>query len=337
MSAKSSGAAANARRLLAFVSAAVVLALCLLSQRASAADESPPQRIEGPRIMNANPSAPGVPNEERAPPAPKPNATVQQPRPFGYVVGDVFRQRVLLSLNGQSFEPAELPTPGRAGIWFERRAIHTESDSSGQHWLVIDYQLLNSPQAVAVATLPAWKLHSKASPEIELRVAEWPITVGPLTPERPFTQAGLGALRPDHRADLIDVATTERALAIAVVLLLLTLVSWLAWWSWRNWRASSSQPFANALREMRSVEDNAPEAWLALHRAFDSTAGRALRLESLPAWLDRTPRFGSLRPVIEQFFNQSAARFFAGEMPQQTVSVHSLCRDLRRIEKRYES
>jgi hypothetical protein len=37
------------------------------------------------------------------------NATVEQPRPFGYVVGDLLAQRVLLELNGRPFEPAALP------------------------------------------------------------------------------------------------------------------------------------------------------------------------------------------------------------------------------------
>ncbi len=314
------------------------LALCVVFVPAFAAEQQPAERIEGPRITNATPNAsmPGVPNEGRPPPAEKPNSVVQQPRSFGYVIGDVFTQRVLLALDGHPFVPAELPTPGRAGIWFERRAIRTETDSRGQRWLAIDYQLMNSPQALAVATLPVWKLHSTA-PEAELRIAEWPITVGPLTPEKAFARTGLGALRPDHGATPVDVSRTQRALIIAVVLLIMTIASWLAWWGWRNWRASSSQPFAKALREMRNVDDGAPEAWLALHRAFDGTAGRTLRLESLATWLDRTPRFQSLRPTIEQFFNQSAGRFFAGQMPDRAVSVHALCRDLRRIEKRHES
>jgi mxaA protein len=317
--------------------AGIVLSMCLSITTGWAADEPPAQRIEGPPIINApsNPSMPGMPNEGRAPPAAKPNATVQQPRQFGYVIGDVFTQRVLLALEGHPFVPAEIPTPGRAGIWFERRAIRTETDASGQRWLAVDYQLMNSPQAVAVATIPPWKMKSKSS-GAELRVAEWPMTVGPLTPEKPFTRTGLGALRPDRQAELVSIEATERTLTAAVVLMTLTLASWVGWWAWRNWRASSSQPFAHALREMRNVDDAAPEAWLALHRAFDSTAGRTLRSESLASWFHRAPQFESLRPAIERFFSESATRFFAGRMPEQAVSVHALCRDLRRIEKRQE-
>lgn len=311
------------------------LAAVMLVTLARAA-EQPPPRIEGPRIINANPSAPGVPNETSAPPVEKPNAIVQQPRPFGYVIGDIFTQRVLLALDGKQFVPAELPTPGRAGIWFERRAIRTEKDSGGRLWLVIDYQLMNAPQSVAVATLPAWKVNSRPAGS-ELRVAAWPMSVGPLTPEKPLARAGLGALQPDHAAIPVDLSTLERLFKAALALLIVTAAGWLGWWAWRNWRASASQPFAVALREMRNVGDGAPEAWFALHRAFDSTAGKSLRAASIASWLDRTPRFQPLRSTIEQFFAQSETRFFAGDTPSNAVAVRALCRDLRRIEKRHES
>ena len=40
---------------------------------------------------------------------PAATAVVEQPRPFGYVVGDVVTQRVLLEIGGQGFAPAALP------------------------------------------------------------------------------------------------------------------------------------------------------------------------------------------------------------------------------------
>jgi len=91
-----------------------------------------------------------------------------------------------------------------------------------------------------------------------------------------------------------------------------------------------------SLREMRNFDDNAPEAWHALHRAFDGTAGRTVRPETLPTLFQRAPQLQPCRAPIEQFFAQSAMRFFAGQATSGTVSVHALCRDLRRIEKRHE-
>ncbi len=288
---------------------------------------------EPPSSASSMPGPPAVASAASAVPA---NAIVEQPRSFGYVIGDVVTQRVLLRLGGKEFVPAELPTTGRAGVWFERRAVRIETDAQGRRWLAIDYQLMNSPQSLAVATLPAWKLASKDA-QSELRVAAWPMTVGPLTPERLFARAGLGNLRPDRSAALIVLAPMQRRFAASIALLIATIGAWLAWWAWRNWRASSAQPFAAALREMRHVDDTTAAAWHALHRAFDATAGRAVRAETLPALFDRAPQLQPMRTAIEQFFSQSAARFFAGQEPRSPVSVHALCRELRRIEKRHES
>lgn len=266
----------------------------------------------------------------------KPNATVSQPRAFGYVVGDVLTQRVLLSLNDRDFEPAELPSAGRVGVWFERRAARITRDDQRRRWLSVDYQLMNSPQALTVVTLPAWKIKSADAAAGELRVGEWPISVSPLTPERPATRPGLGSLQPDRTAPLIALAPIQRTFGIAVAGFLLTAFAWAAWFLWRNWRASSSQPFARAMREMRAMDGTTPEAWRALHRAFDATAGRAVRPETLPDVFRRAPQLVPLRAQIEEFFRQSAARFFAGTPITAPVSALTLCRELRRIEKRHE-
>src|SRR5690606_18252838 len=54
-------------------------------------------------------------------------ATVQQPRPFGYFIGDILTQRVLLEAAGRELEPT-LPRAERVGIWFERRPARIETE-----------------------------------------------------------------------------------------------------------------------------------------------------------------------------------------------------------------
>jgi mxaA protein len=206
---------------------------------------------------------------------------------------------------------------------------------------VIDYQLMNAPQTLAVATLPSWKLKSKgadASTEggADLRIAEWPITVGPLTPKEPLSRSGLGALRPDHSPAPMELAPIQQARFLGALGFVATAVAWLGWWIWRNWRAGQTRPFASALRELRHLDDASPEAWHTLHRAFDRTAGQALRAESLPALFKSAPQLQPLRAGIEKFFTQSAAWFFAGKEPDRPFPVRALCRDLQRIEKRHE-
>jgi mxaA protein len=264
------------------------------------------------------------------------DATVQQPRSFGYVIGDIATQRVLLESNGRVFTPAELPAPGPAGNWVERRAVRVEQDRRGRHWLAVDYQLMNAPQTLTAVTLPAWKLVSKGD-DAELRVKEWQISVAPLTPRQPFVRVGLGELRPDRAATLVDLSPMQRWMAVWLSALIALLIAWVGWWAWRNWQASSSQPFARALRELRDLDEGSPQAWHALHRAFDGTAGRVVQGNALDVLFNRAPYFSSQRPAIEHFFAQSAARFFGTGAPTQSLSVRALCTELRRIEKRHES
>lgn len=271
------------------------------------------------------------------------DAVVQQPRAFGYVLGDIVTQRVLLEDGGRPFAPDEWPESGPAGNWVERHAVRVERDAGGRRWLTIDYQVMNSPQKLTAVPLPAWRLVSKAS-GVELRVPAWSITVAPLTPPRPLAGAGLGSLRPDRAAVPIDVAPMRRWLATWVGALFVCVLAWIAWWQWRNWRASSAQPFARALRELRAMDEEAPQAWVALHRAFDATAGRVVQPDGLAVLFERAPQLEPERTAIEHFFARSAERFFnvrtdsgtAADTAGSGKSIRALCMALRRIEKRHE-
>jgi mxaA protein len=257
-----------------------------------------------------------------------PPATVVQPRGFGYVLGDVVTQRVLLP---DRFEPAPLTTPQRVNLWFERRAARIESTSDGRRWLVVDYQVTNAPQTLAAASVPAWTLVSNDG--AKLSVAAWPMYVGALIPEN--TSLSVEQLRPDRPAPTIPTAALRTRLRLALLALAATLVGWLAWTQWRDWRERASLPFAHALHEMRHLSDDAPQAWQMLHRAFDQTAGRVVQLETLPALFQRAPYFQPLHMDIERFFSQSSARFFGAGLAETPVSARVLCRELKRLEKRY--
>ena len=256
-------------------------------------------------------------------------AVVEQPRPFGYVVGDVVTQRVLLEIGGHGFAPAALPKAERVNVWLERRPARIESRPDGQRWLALDYQVINAPQSLTTVILPAFDLQG-APDGATLGIAAWPISVNALT------SGGSDELRPDRPAPAIATAPIRRQIAIWSSAFLAVAAAWLGWLAWRNWRAAAARPFAHALREMRRFDGTAPEAWQALHRAFDQTAGRVVQTATLPALFERVPQLQSLRPEIEQFFAQSRKLFFGGGLPADRMSARALCAQLRRIEKRTE-
>jgi mxaA protein len=273
-------------------------------------------------------------------------AVIQQPRPFGYVLGDVLTQRVLLQSQGHDFDPAQLPGAERAGLWLWRRSAAVMRDDMNHNWLVLDYQIINAPQQLMTVNLPALTLKSKVKGASSLFVPEWPISVAPLTPRIAFAKGGLQDLRPDHPAPTLPTTGLWRQLEIWSTALIATLAAWLGWWLIRFIRAAVSQPFARALREIRRAGDDNQEAWLALHRAFDRTAGRALQINTLNVLFQRAPYLEPQRPEIERFYAESTWRFFGagGEVNKRGVrpagaaslSLPSLCTTLRSIEKQHE-
>jgi mxaA protein len=253
-------------------------------------------------------------------------AVVEQPRPFGYVVGDIVEQRVLLQA-----DPTALPRAGRVGVWFDRRMPSISQDAQGRRWLVVDYQLINAPQGLTTVNLPAWELATKSGQT--LSIPQWPLSVGPLTGRTVIAQGGLQALRADRPAPIVPTEPIARQIEIWTGAFALTLLIWIAWLAWRNWRDARDRPFARAAREMRGVGDDAPQAWQALHRAFDRTAGRVVQTATLVSLFERARYLEPLRPRIEEFFRCSADYFFGSGA--SSLSVHALCNDLRRVERRY--
>jgi len=260
---------------------------------------------------------------------------VLQPRPFGYTLGDVLTQRVLLPSDGEVFEPAEAPRFERVGVWFERRAPRLESDAEGRRWLAVDYQIITSPPSPMTITVPAWTIPEKTGTR-QVATDEWTISVSPLTPPQPAASDGFQPLRPDQPAPTIPTGPLQRRMALWASASALTLAIWLGWTLWRNFRSAISQPFARAFRDLRHLDETSPDAWRALHRAFDRTGGLAAQPATLGQLFANAPQLLPMRPEIERFFAQSTELFFGKGLPAHPVSVRQLCHALRRIERQVE-
>ena len=261
-------------------------------------------------------------------------AVVEQPRPFGHVIGDVLTQRVLLAAD-RSPAPASLPGPRRLSAWIERRAARVERAVDGQRWLAVDYQVVNAPQSPATVRIPAWLLAGDAA-RPGLLVPAWPIGVSPITARATPGTSGW-QLRPDRPAPAIATGPLRLRVVLASTALAAWLAAWAGWLAWRRWRDAMTQPFASALRALGRADDRHPPDWRALHEAFDRTAGEVLLPSTLPRLFERAPQFEPLRDRIEVFYAQSAARFFGDARAAPAagaVSPLALCRDLRRVERR---
>lgn len=268
-------------------------------------------------------------------------ATIEQPRSFGHVLGDVLTQRVLLEQQGRPLEPGLLPAAARIDLWLERRPSRIETDAQGRRWLAIEYQLINAPRALTAISLPALTIASASGPALALPA--WPVSIGPLTPAEAFGQGDLQPLRPDRPVAALATHPIEQHLKLSLLALLAVLLAWLAWWAWRNMREAQQLPFAHAWRELKRIDDPAssPEAWRVLHRALNRSAGRVVHGTSLPQLLADAPYLRPLQPRLEDFYRESTRRFFFAEsaaapaQPQAAYPLKPLCRALRNAEKRH--
>lgn len=264
------------------------------------------------------------------------NAVVEQPRPFGYVVGDVVTQGVLLEHGGHTIEPIVLPQTTRVGIWFERRPARIESRADGRRWLLVPYQLINAPRDQAIARLPAWNIQSAAA-DVVLKIPAWNLTVQALAaPPEPSASDTNVSLRPDHPAAGVPTDTLRQRTLVSAAACALALLAWAGWWVWRNHQAARQRPFARALRELSSIDEHGPQAWQLLHHAFDQTAGQVTRINTLQTLFANRPELAGQRGQIEGFYAQSAQRFFGVQPVAEPLALRPLARALRRLERRYE-
>ncbi|CAB3682795.1 calcium incorporation protein MxaA [Paraburkholderia rhynchosiae] len=267
--------------------------------------------------------------------------TVQQPRAFGYLLGDVLTQRILLQDGDHDVDSVAPPSIGRTDAWLERRRVRLETDADGRKWMAIDYQIVNVPPTLTQIALPALTL--TASSGATLQVAQWPLSIGPATPVNAFNAGGLQSMRPDRLAPPVPTAPLRRQAGFALGLLLLSLLSWALWWLWRNARESARLPFARAWRQLRRMQwsaepraDASADAWLCLHRALNETAGHVVHAGSLPGLFVRAPYLQPQRAQLEQFYRQSAERFFTPASTADVYPLRALCEALYRAEQRHQ-
>lgn len=271
-----------------------------------------------------------------------PRIEADEPRAFGYQVGDRVQRELVLHLpEGWSLDEASLPRPGARGQPLELRRIDRDAQREGggmRLHLTLHYQVFLAPTAVRTVEMPPFRL-ALAGPTRaeELRVEAWPVTVAPLVPEEVSPRSGLGELRPDRAAPRIDSTPLLRRLQWWGVLAglcgagLALIHLGLPWWARRH------RPFGRAWNELRRLAPEADDAqWRAacrqLHAALDATAGEVVFEHTLERFVAARPAYAPLREELRRFLQLSQREFFAAA-PREPGDAHWLaglarrCRD----------
>lgn len=271
--------------------------------------------------------------------------TTVNPRPFGYVIGDRIEQRIVADAPaGFELVADTLPKAGRADIWLERQAPRLTTRHAGngtRYEIALDYQIVNVPEQIRTIALPAIRVQFRSDGKtVEEAVAEWPITVAPITPEHVLSRAGLEEMRPDRAPLLID--TRGFALRISLYAAALAAVGGYYAFAWLGvpFLPRTRGPFARAARDLRRLVRTPRDrtayrsALQRLHRAFDETAGRTVFAEQLERFFAEHPQLAGIRADAQQFFCDSQQEFFAsgtgpGSLDELLVFARR-CRDAER-------
>lgn len=265
------------------------------------------------------------------------NTEIVQPRSFGYVLGDVLEQRINLSGKIASSQLGDFEQLERVNNWLERISAEVDTDSDGQYWLILRYQITNAVEQSTMITLPAVDIMLTDASQVN--VESWLVAISPLIPEG--ETAGLPPLHPDRAATVKVSNQASERLFYLLVTLLLVLLGWLGWWLWRQSRDAVRLPFARAQRELNrlptdNLDENA-EAWLLLHHAINASAGRSIQARNIDQLFVKQPWLASLQTPIEAFFFASSARFFALSKSVPDFALKQFCDDLYRAEKQHST
>lgn len=270
------------------------------------------------------------------------SASSDEPRAFGYTVGDVISRRVALHVpDGLKLDIDSLPRAGARGRALElQRVVLHKSLSGVPEALQLDYQIFLAPRDVRVLEMPPIELRFDGVPRPQtLRIDAWPVTVAPLAPVDPSPREGLGEMRPDREPPRVDTFAARVRLAVEVGAIVLLLGYLASVYLVLPWSAQRRRPFGRAWKTLSTLPDRPDPAQrraalARVHAALNETAGEVLFEPGLDRFVAARPRFAPLRDDLARFFADSRAEFFAGGDnagdARWLVLFCRRCRDLER-------
>lgn len=243
---------------------------------------------------------------------------IQQPRAFGYQIGDQLKRIIHLDLNmPYKLTRSSLPEAGTLTQWLEIKQpeiIEKVSDDTTHYTITLTYQIVNINAAIKNIVLPSHKIlyQNSQAEKVESHTALVPaFRFGVAT----LTNTANKNIQPDRKPAVDPQSLTNLIVLGALLLFALTVLAYL---KWGLPFASKHHPFANAshalkkLRKQTTTPNQHSEALQIIHHAFNETAGRTVFVEKLDNFFTEHKKFTTIKPAIEAYFMHSREYFFAG-------------------------
>jgi mxaA protein len=253
-------------------------------------------------------------------PGPIRDFQVLTPRPFGYAIGDVILQNLVVDVDQSVVLDRNSIPKNRINRWLElREASVKESDRDGlrRYSIELNYQTFYAPLEVKNLAIPTFKLvFNQNGAAFELEVPSWRFTTAPIRELSVLREEGLEPMRPDVPPALSNGNGPRARLGLAAALgagaglYLAYLYGYLPW-------QQRGRHFRAACRTIRTLSragigSEYSAAYTAIHRAFNGVYGQPLFSEQLETFFAENPAYRPLREEIQAFF-ASSYEFFFGE------------------------
>lgn len=266
---------------------------------------------------------------------------LQAPKPYGYVIGDEIRHRIVVETRQQlDIVQGSIPATGERNRWLNLKdaKLTTQTTEEGKRYLLdLTYQVFYSPLEVKMLKIPAFTLRFQQNDnQIEQAVPDWFFTLSPLHELAIRKEEGKIYLRPDVQPVLIDTGSYKKGVVIALSIFAASgcyLAYCFGLFPWVTQR----KHFKNACKKISGLtRQQLDQALTAIHQAINDTYSKPLFKHGLADFYAQQPEFKQLAQQIEWFFAFSDRYFFAGRTyctEEEFSQLKSLCLDCRKIER----
>lgn len=276
------------------------------------------------------------------------SVTVNEPRGFGYFLGDTLAREVIVDVPaGVRLRTEALPQPGSRDYWLDLTDVHVVG-SGHETRIKLTYQIFYSALEPKLVHIPGFKLYfdepgtsaaeqqkanknngekpagkkDHAEERATRSVPPLDVIVSPLREIIPdkSTDPAAAPLRPDATAGLLGTGQARTGLLASLLAGLAALTALAYHYAWFPFGARRSRPFTRAARQLNALSksdqgdvERYKHELLILHRAFDEVYGRRLLSSDVGDFLRSRHEFIELAGSVNRFFEASRLTFFSGK------------------------
>lgn len=266
---------------------------------------------------------------------------VETPRPFGYVIGDEIKQRIIVEVrHGLDLQYSSIPSKGSVNRWLNLNKVKikkSEGEKGRMYQIDLTYQLFYAPLEVKMLELPRFTLQFKQYGNIiEQVIPIWHFTAAPLRELAIRQKEGKEYMRPDINAPWLDNSVAKMRLFVFFLLASMTGL-YLAWLYGLLSFLPKYQIFKKPSQQLSKLSTENVEVMLTImHKALNKLNGKPLFKHRVADFYHRFPRYRQLNTELDWFFKRSNQHFFSAESTwnkSDAEKIISLCQHCLDIER----